>query len=292
MTRSGAQAVRWVLALLVLTLGLGTGPGRASDEVYAALVQRGFEPWPQAFLTEIPFVVGAAGEGVLDTGGYKIRLPRPTQAKWVLVAVPDRVVIVDVVAGTGPVALSQKALDGLGLGRGGAAQKMQILALRRLGSAPEQPGAPATARAPKEAPLPPDRPRVASASPVETVPTFSNPAPPTGEPQPVGGPAPSGDTDVTRIRIGQDVAPLLNAAASAGKLALQAGYFSTPENAGDFAEKIEALGLPSVIQRTTTLDGTPRWRVLAGPFADDAARQKAKTLGGDVLRDAYSVVLE
>ena len=292
MTGPGALGVRWALALLVLTLGLGTGPGRASDEVYAALVQRGFEPWPEAFLTEIPFAVGAQGEGVLEAEGYKIRLPRPTEAEWVLVAVPDKVVIVDVAGGTGPVALSAKALEGLGLGQGEAARKMQILALRRLGTSPGPASAPVTAQAPRAAPLPPRRPRLASTGFSETVPDFSNPAPPVSEPQPLGAPAPSGDTDVTRIRIGQDVTPFLNAAASAGKLALQAGYFSTAANAGDFAEKIEALGLPSVIERTTTLDGAPRWRVLAGPFEDDAARQKAKTLGGDVLRDAYSVVLE
>lgn len=270
-----------MLALLTLMAGLSTA--QASDEVYAVLVQRGFEPWPQAFLTETPFAVGTQGNGLLDAEGYKIRLPRSTPAKWVLVAASDKVVIVDVAPGTGPVALSTKALAGLGMGQGNAAQKMQILALRRL-SASEK-----LARAPSTIPVPLRRPEAASVDVSRSEVMLNNPAlpaPPAASPL-----APSGEK-VTRVRIGQDAVPFLDVTASAGKLALQVGYFSTAASAGKFADKIEALGLPSVIERVTALEGDLRWKVLAGPFSDDTTRLKAKTLGGELLRDAYSVVLE
>ena len=290
MKRSKSANICQVLAFLMIALGATSPPSHADEQIFAALAQRGLEPWPEALLTEISFTAGLEGEGVLDAEGYKIRLPRETSAQMMIVAVPGNVVIVDVHPGVGPVALSRKALTGLGIEQGDARQPMHILALRALGSTSQLAEASATAQAPREAPLPPIAP--GSRQPVDVFaaePTFSNPAPPVQEPQ-IPGVEPARSSDV--VRLGEDVSPFLGVAATSGKLALQAGYFSNVENAGRFAEKIEALGLPSLIQRVTNADGTPRWKVLAGPFADDAARQKAKALGGDVLQDAYSITLK
>ena len=212
-----AWATRW--ALVVLVLATGASATRANEQVFAALAQRGLEPWPEAFLTEIPFTVGLEGEGLFEAEGYQIRLPRPTQAGLVLAALPGKMVIVDVAAGTGPVALSREALAALGVGQGAAPQTLQILALRPIGgavaavaatgatgatqTATEASQGPPTAQAPRTAPVPPLRPgagvSVATAAP-------STPAPPV--------PVSSDGEDVARIEFGQDATPLVGAGAA------------------------------------------------------------------------------
>ena len=299
MATSWVWAVRWTLMLLALALG--TQGARANEQVFAALAQRGLEPWPEAFLTEIPFTVGLQGEGLFEAEGYQIRLPRPTPAGMVLAALPGKMVIVDVAAGTGPVALSREALGVLGVGQGDAPQQMQILALRPTGAAvaavearepAEPPTGPPTAQAPTQAPLPPLRPGVASAGLSVAAAVVRDPTPVVEVPQTAPAPVPSEDGDVARIEIGQEVSALLGDEPPATRLALQAGYFSEVGNAERFAGQLEALQIPSILVQTTTAEGALRWKVLAGPFADDAARRAAKARGGDVLRDAYPVELE
>ena len=253
--------------------GLAGVPAQANEEAFAALAQRGLEPWPQAFLTELPFAVGPDGSGVLEAEGYKIRLPRTTGARMLVAAVPGRVVIVDVVGETGSLALSRKALAGLGIDQGAAPRPMQLLALRSLDGAPLH-----TTRAPEpeaepvpgSTPLPPRRP---------------------------GRGSPVSSADLARegavsIRLDPAVSRLPAPADPQPRLALQAGFFSKAENAQRFARDLETAGLPAVIRRTTTADGASRWKVLAGPFADAAARRAAKARGGGLLAEAYPVVLE
>lgn len=175
-----------------------------------------------------------------------------------LVAIPGRVVIVDVVGVLGMVALSPKALVGLGVEQGAVPQQMQIIALRPRGSG----AAVATAPAIEE--------RTTLRNPVEIAPAAES-AP--FQTKPVIAAVPLSPTP-------------------SGKLALHAGLFSSPANADRLAEKIEALGLPTIVDQTINLLGAPRWKVLTGPFADNAARQQAKVMGGALLGDAYPVVLE
>lgn len=301
---TGVRMVRMSLKTMVVGLCLSLGaaatglPVQASDEVYAALAQRGLTPWPEAFLAETEYAPSEDGAGVLDSSGFKVRLPRKTDARIAIVAVPGRVVIVDVLPEPGTLALSERALTGLEIDRGDRKQPLQILALRRLDQAPDgrtvtavNPESPSTA-APWQAPEPPSPSRpdingnaesVAPADPVPSEDTAN--APPQGT--------------FATIQIGDSVDTVMKSTppesspttGATGTLALQAGVFGNEENARRFVKSLKDIGIPSEIRGQTTSGGSRLWRVLAGPFRSEAARRTAKKRGGDLLADAYPVTM-
>lgn len=133
--------MRWIpwrisvgILLFLCAVAGAPSPSLASDKVFAALAQRGLVPWPEAFLAELPFQAGSNGSGMLEGKGYALRLSRATPAKMALVAVPGRIVIVDILPEQGAVGLSAKALEGLQIVADAAPVQMQILALRPAGA--------------------------------------------------------------------------------------------------------------------------------------------------------------
>ncbi|MEM1149380.1 MAG: SPOR domain-containing protein [Pseudomonadota bacterium] len=264
--------MRKVLIISVLIMAGVIGPARASDEAYAALASRGLAPWPEAFLTELAFRQDPSGITSLDVPGYKVRLPRVIQAEMVVIAVPGRMLIVDVVKETGFLALSPQVTRGLQIGT--APVQMQILALRPTDPRPPAPSVQVSTTIPEQVPMPKPRARPSSISP-ETI---------------EGGSTSPVDTTLTRAEVSPQIAPL--SSAKEGGLALQAGYFRDASNARRFADTLKDLNLPIVIKEVTKSDGEVHWRILVGPFANGTAREVARARGGPSLENAYPVRLK
>ncbi len=286
----GKTVALWALSTL-LVLGGPQSTAHASDEVLAALQQRGLAPWPEALLTEVPFAIGPDQAEVLETDGFKLRIPAETDAKIALIALPDRVVIVDLVAEIGPLALSPRALTALGLKAGEAPRSLQIIALRPYEESPMQTASSVpTHLAPRSAPIP------VSAThgklPAARSPSAgSNRSLQNPRALGAGSTSRSAAKPVTTIQLDQQVEAVATEAPAAALLALQAGYFRSAENADRFASELDALEVPTFVRRTIGIEGEARWKVLAGPFPDEQTRNAAKARGGALLADAYPVRL-
>lgn len=77
----------------------------------------------------------------------------------------------------------------------------------------------------------------------------------------------------------------------AKRLALQVGYFANEQNAVRLADKLNAQELMAQVLARLTDDGQPRWQVIAGPFANQAELEQARSQGGGLMEEAYSIVM-
>ena len=82
--------------------------------------------------------------------------------------------------------------------------------------------------------------------------------------------------------------PVASTARPGGQFALQAGFFRVQDNAGRLAARLRDQGLP-VIERQTRGQNGAGWLVLVGPFASTGERDRAKSRGGALLKDAFPV---
>lgn len=186
----------------------------------------------------------------------KVRVTSLDTGRTCIVRINDRGPFV----GDRVIDLSRAAAQKVGiLGKGTGRVRIQALSERRH--------EPALAPSPQPAPTPAE-PAQAQAAPAP-VSLLAQPAPQSVEQAPAlegasGQPAAAG-----QAREGSYGLPVDGGGPYAGRV--QAGAFSGQPNAERAVQALEREGLPSIVSRTPS----GLWKVEAGPFADEAARDRA-----------------
>lgn len=277
---------RSIAALMGAALALGVAGSapetQASEELFRALAKRGLAPWPEGLLATAPFTVAEDGAGTLDGPGFRVRIPAETPVRLAVISVPGRVVIADVDATPGPLALTERALRGLEIGPDDRPVELTILALRPLDAgppvAPAAPTGPASENAPfGGVPVPPEapgraaavRPAAPSTGPVATV--------------PVGA--------ANTIQTPANGPPTTASTPEAGLAALHVATFWDRDELEAWEEALEDRNLPVEIIARTAADGTQIWDLLVGPLEGPDAMGAAIAAGGEMLAEAYPTIM-
>jgi len=262
-------------------------PGSASEAVLEALLERGLVPFAPWYAAEVDYAWPGDDDGVLGTG-YWARLPRAIPSGLILIGGPDGAVIADVIKESGPLALSVEVARAIGLGRG-RKTTITVIALRRLSDVNIEPRGRDFGQAAASVPVPRPRPHIRTEDIMAPIPAPrpASPSPDFAVPEPVAEPDSYRWADPGRASPNDAATASRSPGAPTGTLFLQAGIFAVEANARRLYAQLNAMNIPGRVIAIQTASGSPRWRVVAGPFPDEASRAAAKRAGGELLSEAY-----